>query len=154
MRKATPTDLPLLVELMAEFYAEGGYTLNQSHATKAFASLLADQRVGLVWLIETPTQPTAVGYLVLSFCFSMEYGGMKAILDDLFVRIDYRNRGLSSQSLAELRAYCQQAGIRSLSVEVGPANGPAQRVYRRTGFVDVPNRQWLSLPLATATHEP
>lgn len=153
MRKANTNDLPLLVELMAEFYAEGGYTLNQSHATKAFASLLADQRVGLVWLIETPTQPIAVGYLVLTFCFSMEYGGTKAILDDLFIQIIYRNRGLSTRSLAEIRAYCQRAGIRSLSVEVGPANGAAQRVYRRTGFAEVPNRQWLSLPLASATHE-
>ena len=109
--------------------------------------------MGMVWLIDTPTQPTAVGYLVLTFCFSMEYGGTKAILDDLFVRIAYRNRGLSFQSLTEIRSYCQQNGIRSLSVEVGPANGPAQRVYRRIGFVDVPNRQWLSLPLASATHE-
>ena len=62
------TDVPLLVELMAEFYAEAGYALNSTHATQAFTALLADQRMGMVWLIDTPTQPTAVGYLVLTFC--------------------------------------------------------------------------------------
>lgn len=153
MRKASTSDLPVLIDLMAEFYAEAGYTLNRPHATQAFTCLLADQRLGYIWLIEAPTSSTAAGYLVLTLCYSMEYGGMKAILDDLFIRIDYRNQGLSSIALTELRAFCQQAGIRALSVEVGPDNGPAQRVYRRTGFIDVPNRQWLSLSLAPATHE-
>jgi ribosomal protein S18 acetylase RimI-like enzyme len=153
MRKASLSDLPILIDLMAEYYAESGYTLNQLHATQAFTSLLADQQLGYVWLIDAPTSSTVAGYLVLTLCYSMEYGGMKAILDDLFIRIDYRNQGLSSTALSELRAFCQQAGIRALWVEVGPENGPAQRVYRRTGFIDVPNRQWLSLSLAPATHE-
>jgi GNAT superfamily N-acetyltransferase len=70
----------------------------------------------------------------------------------LFVGLPHRNQGLSSAALVEVREFCRQAGIRALSVEVGPQNGPAQTVYRRTGFVEVANRQWLTLPFASATH--
>ncbi len=153
MRKAFSGDQTLLVELMHEFYAEAGYVLNRAHATRAFETLLGDERLGHVWLIQAPGTSTPVGYLVLTLCYSMEYGGIKAFVEDLFVRLPYRNAGLSSQALAAMRDFCQQAGIRAVSVEVGPDNGPAQTVYRRTGFVEVPGRQWLTLPLAAATHE-
>jgi hypothetical protein len=38
MRRASPNDIPLLVGLMAEFYAEGGYDLNHACAAGAFAA--------------------------------------------------------------------------------------------------------------------
>ena len=44
MRKASPNDIPLLVDLMAEFYAEGGYDLNRARAAEAggsYAHLIA-----------------------------------------------------------------------------------------------------------------
>jgi ribosomal protein S18 acetylase RimI-like enzyme len=153
MRKAFSSDTPLLVELMSEFYAEAGYMLNRSHATQAFEALLAEERLGNIWLIQAPGTSTPVGYLVLTLCYSMEYGGMKAFVEDLFVRLSYRNLGLGSGALATIREFCQQVGIRAVSVEVGPNNGPAQAVYRRTGFLEVADRQWLTLPLASATHE-
>ncbi len=52
MRKATPDDVEQLVELMAEFYAEGAYLLNRRRATEAFQTLLADDRLGHVWIIQ------------------------------------------------------------------------------------------------------
>jgi GNAT superfamily N-acetyltransferase len=153
MRKAIQTDVPLLVEFMTQFYAEGGYDLNRPHATQAFTALLADERLGHVWLIETPGQNLPVGYAVVTFCYSMEYGGTKAFLDDLYVQLAYRNAGLSTNALAGIRSHCEEIGVRAISVEVGPDNGPAQKVYRRAGFEPVPDRQFLTLSLASATHE-
>lgn len=62
MKTAAPNDGTKLVELMAEFYAEAGFTLNRQHAAKAFAALLADERFGQVWLLEAESKPA--GYLV------------------------------------------------------------------------------------------
>ncbi len=77
---------------MAEFYAEAGFELKRSHAAKAFAVLLSNERLGQVWLIEADSE--AAGYLVLTFGYSMEYGGRVGTLDDLFVRAPFRDRGL------------------------------------------------------------
>ena len=49
--------------------------------------------------------------------------------------------------LVEPRAGCAGRGIRAITVEVGPGNAPAQKVFRRAGFIDLPDRQLFALPL-------
>ena len=150
MRRAGPDDIPVLVGFMAEFYAEAGYSLNQSHAAGAFAAILADERLGYVWIIQAEHRD--VGHVVVTLRFAMEYGGIVACLDDLYVKSGWRNKGLSSSALIEVRNFCEALGIRALTVEVGYDNGPAQTVYRRVGFVEAPNRQLLALALSAPTH--
>lgn len=150
MRRANPRDIPLLVDLMAEFYAEANYELNRKHATEAFAAILEDERLGFVWIIEA--EDRAVGHVVLTLRYAMEYGGFIACLDDLFVRPDWRNQGLSTAALAELRRFCKTTGIRALTVEVGSNNSPAKKVYQKTGFEEAAERRLLALPLAAPTH--
>lgn len=84
LRAATPGDCAVLVELMSEFYAESGYPLNRQRAQLAFSELLADERLGLIWLIQAG--PEIAGYVVLTLGYSMEYGGRDAFVDDLFIR--------------------------------------------------------------------
>jgi len=150
MRRASSNDIPLLTGLMAEFYAEGGYDLNHARATGAFAAILADERLGYVWIIQAEHQD--VGHIVLTLKYAMEYGGMVACLDDLYVQPDWRNKGLSTGALVEIRSFCEGLGIRALTVEVGHNNGPAQTVYRRVGFAEAADRQLLALALAAPTH--
>jgi GNAT superfamily N-acetyltransferase len=82
----------------------------------------------------------------------MEYGGLIACLDDLYVKAEWRNKGLSTGALMEVTSFCERAGIRALTVEVGHNNGPAQTVYRRIGFAEASDRQQLTLALADPTH--
>jgi hypothetical protein len=74
---------------MAEFYAESNYKLNRTLAEKAFATILADERLGYVWMIDENKKD--VGYVVLTLRYSMEYGGSIAYIDDLFVVPQSRN---------------------------------------------------------------
>ena len=76
---------------MSEFYAEGGYPLNHQRAAEAFAALLADERLGQVWFIRVESKD--VGHVVITFCFSMEYGGLIAFVDDLFAQGAFVVRG-------------------------------------------------------------
>lgn len=48
MRRAALADVPLLVELMVEFYAEGGYELHRQRAAEAFTAIIADERLGFL----------------------------------------------------------------------------------------------------------
>lgn len=152
MRQASPEDIPLLVALMTEFYAEAGYPLNRGRAAKAFAMILGDPRLGSVWLIEDRvTAADAVGYLVVTLGFSMEYGGRDAFIDDLFIKAGYRSRGLGTAAVADARSYCLEQGVRAVHLEVARDNAAAQTVYRRAGFADT-DRQLLTLRLADPTH--
>lgn len=150
MRRATPADLDVLLTLMTEFYAESGFTLDATQAAKGFAPLLADDSLGWVSLIESGND--AVGFLVVTRGYSMEYGGPTAVLDDLFVHPRARNAGLARAAIAETRDTCAAQGIRALSVQVDPGNGPANAVYHGAGFTVPEDRQLLVLPLAAPSH--
>lgn len=150
MRSATLTDLNLLLDLMTEFYREAGYELDREHAGNAFTSVISDSRLGRIWIIERDGE--AAGYLVMTFKFAMEYGGLSACLDDLYVRPAFRNGGLSSKALEDAFAACKDLGVRSISVEVAFDNGPAQKVYRRAGFQPLDDRQLLALALDKPSH--
>ena len=150
MRRALPSDIPALVALMSEFYGEAGYSLDHSLAGRAFAAILADERLGYVWLMDAEGRD--VGYVVLTLKFGMEYGGLMACIDDLFVVPESRNKGLSTAALIQVRDFCKQIGIRAITVEVGHSNGPAQAVYRHLGLVESPDRQLLALALESPTH--
>ncbi len=81
----------------------------------------------------------------------MEYGGPAGILEDLFVRAEFRGRGLGTAAARELRAFCLARGLRAVSEEVGRANDAAQRVSDRAGFAAT-DRQLLTLELAKPAH--
>jgi ribosomal protein S18 acetylase RimI-like enzyme len=149
MRRATPEDSVLLVDLMSEFYAESGYLLDRGRAAMAFSDLLADEALGRVWLLEAPAG--VAGYVVLTLGFSMEYGGRDAFVDDLYIRPAFRGRGLGSLALADVRSACVQLGVRAVHLEVGRDNAAAQALYRKVGFADT-DRQLLTLRLDEPSH--
>ena len=147
MRRALPGDIATLVALMAEFYAESDYGLDQELAERAFAAILSDERLGYVWLIDDEAK--VVGYVVLTLRFGMEYGGLMACIDDLFVVPQSRNRGLTRAALVQVCDFCKTIDVRAITVEVSHSNGSAQTVYRRLGLAEAPDRQILALALAS-----
>ncbi|HEY5387545.1 MAG TPA: GNAT family N-acetyltransferase [Thermoleophilia bacterium] len=149
MRPAETDDLQTLVDLMADFYAEAGYVLDRPHAEAAFTALLADARLGRVWLIEQGSE--VVGHVVVTFVFAMEYGGLTAVVDDFYVRPASRGAGFGTAALVEVRKACAELGMRAMRVEVGGDYAVAQAVYRRVGF-QTADHLLMTLPLADPTH--
>jgi ribosomal protein S18 acetylase RimI-like enzyme len=149
MRPARTDDLQELLDLMTDFYAEAGYVLDRTRAEEAFTALLADARLGRVWLIEQG--PAAVGYVVATFVFALEHGGVIAVVDDFYIRPAFRGAGLGTAALAEVRRACAALGVRAIRVEVGRDNAVAQAVYRRVGF-EAADRLLMTLSLADPAH--
>jgi len=149
-RPASRDDVPTLVALMQTFYAESDFPLPAAAAAAAFAALLADPRLGGAWLAEDGGE--AVGHVVLTVCFSMEYGGLRGFIDDFYVRPSARGRGAGAALLAAAREGAVERGVRALHVEVGPDNAIARRVYGRAGYGES-GHLFLSLPLAAPVHD-
>lgn len=150
VRLAERHDVPVLVTLMTAFYGEAGYELPEQAATRAFVALFADPRLGRVWLVEKDQAP--VGYLVLTLGFSMEFGGVRGFVDDLFVSPPARGNGLGAALLAEVQRACKELGVCALLVETGPEDHPARRLYARAGFQEN-GRVFLTQTFVEALHE-
>jgi GNAT superfamily N-acetyltransferase len=151
VRGAGRGDVVTLVGLMRDFYAESGYVLAEARAAEAFDDLLARPELGRVWLIERGGE--AVGYIVVTFVFAMEHGGLAAVVDDFYVRPEARGEGLGKVALAAVRRACEGLGLRALRVEVGSDNAVAQAVYRGAGFELLPGHSVMQLALAPPSHQ-
>ncbi len=149
IRRAALSDVPALVTLMTAFYAESGFPLPAAPAARAFETIIGDSRLGAVWLAESETTP--IGHAVLTVSFSMEYGGLRAFVDDLYVAPSARGQGVGGALLRALRTACMAGGVRAMHVEVGPENETARRLYARADYVDS-GHLLLTHPLATPVH--
>ena len=133
-RPASLGDVELLVEMMREFYAEANYALDAGWAATAFSTLLKDDSRGSIWIVSEGDEP--VGYGVLTFRFSMEFGGADAFIDDLFVRPGYRRRGAARAVLAAAFEESRRRGILAVHVETGHENVAAKALYGKFGLQD------------------
>jgi len=133
------SDVPRLVELMREFYAEASFPLDQEWAARAFERLLEEPARGAAWIIEAEGIP--VGHVVLSVRFAMEYGGLIGYIDDLFVRPSHRRRGAARAGLDALFAECRGRGCCSVHVEVGIENDAANALYKLYGLAPGEDRR-------------
>jgi len=151
VRAASPSDVPILVQLMEEFYRESNYPLDRLWASNSFRTLLSDSSRGSVWLLSRDDE--AVGYVVLTVRFSMEHGGLDAFIDDLFVRAEHRRRGIATAALNALFAECGRRRVLALHVEAGRDNIAANSLYASFGLrARTDHRQLLTvaLPLKNA----
>jgi ribosomal protein S18 acetylase RimI-like enzyme len=152
VREARREDVPALVAMMDEFYAEAAFTLDRAEAHASFETLLSDPRLGSVQLVEDKGE--VVGYLVVALVFAMEHGGITAVVDDFFMRPAWRGRGLGTAALAHVRSACLARGVRAMRVEVGHDNAAAQAVYRHNGFATVDHRLMTAVLAVPSRDEP
>lgn len=133
--RATPADLDRLVGWMRGLRADDpmppATLADETLARQALADLLADDRLGSVWIIRRGEIP--VGYGVLTFVHSIEFGGRCAFLDELYVAPDHRG-GVGRATLKLLQAESAAQGVRVLLLEASPENERANRLYRSAGF--------------------
>jgi ribosomal protein S18 acetylase RimI-like enzyme len=84
------------------------------------------------WLLEI--EHKFAGYVVLTFGFSLEYGGIDAYVDELWINPEFRGLGFATQTLEFLTLECQKLNIVALHLEVDSTNQIAKKLYAKTGF--------------------
>lgn len=75
-----------------------------------------------------------IGYVAISFGFSIEFGGRDAFIDEIFVSSEYRGSGYGREALALMKAEVARHDIKALHLEVTRTNKRAQQLYRSLGF--------------------
>ncbi|WP_138084878.1 GNAT family N-acetyltransferase [Phragmitibacter flavus] len=133
-RVAVLTDIPALVAMMREFYAESNYALDARWAAEAFSVVLRDSSRGIAWIVSEGEEP--MGYVVVTFRLSMEFGGSDAFIDDLFVSARHRRRGIARTALETAFADCRRRGVLAIHVETGADSVAAKSLYRSFGLED------------------
>lgn len=85
----------------------------------------------------------------------MEYGGLDAFIDDLFIRPDHRRHGLARGAIRALLNECELRGVLAVHVEVGHDNVAAKALYSIYGLnLADDGRQLLTVLLGNCSGEP
>lgn len=137
-RLAVPADAVTLIPFMREYYEYDGHAWHEERAREALLGLLKDPQYGYAWLILDANTP--VGYVVLTFGYSLEFLGRDAFIDELFLVPAYRGRGWGKKTLEFLEKQAHANGVRAIHLEVVRGNEAAGALYRKCGYIDHDHR--------------
>jgi len=132
LRKAHASDHRRLLGLIREYYRYDDIRFDPKSVGPALRKLLGDESLGCGWIIHDGS--VVAGYIILTFNYDLEFGGLQGIVTDLYLREKYRGRGLGKLALDCVDEYCRARGISALEVQVEHANKAAQAFYRKLGF--------------------
>jgi GNAT superfamily N-acetyltransferase len=134
LRIATAEDAATILRMMRDYYAFDHLPFDEHAAESALEPLLADARLGEVWLAERDGAP--LGYGVLCFGWSLEFHGRDAFVDEIFLVPESRGTGLGRRLLEHLENRARERGVGTIHLEVERENHRAHGVYRAGGYVD------------------
>ncbi len=81
-----------------------------------------------------------VGYTIIIYYWSNEYGGDIACIDEFYVKHTWRRKGIGTSFIDHI-VTVKAGGLKGLQVEITPANGKALAFYSQEGFSSVKNRR-------------
>jgi GNAT superfamily N-acetyltransferase len=139
VRRAAVSDLAALIELAAEYCAADGHEFVESTVRSGFEPMLGNDDHGAVWMIDDTD-----GYVVVTWSWSIEIGGLEVVLDELYVRTSGQGKG--SVALEVVIDDCRRRGARRIFLETERPNEAARRLYARHGFTE-DDSIWMSRPL-------
>lgn len=127
-----PEHLDKILPLCAAFHTSEGISSTEEDRIAALSPLLDGSPYGAIYVIGPVRAP--IGYIVICFGWSVEFGGLDAIVDELFVRPSVRGRGIATEALVSLPNALSSFGLRAIHLEVDRENEAALKLYRRAGF--------------------
>lgn len=131
-KPVSENDIETAVLMMREFYAIDGYPIDVEKSKKLFRQFIGAENLGRSWLILSDAE--IVGYIILTFVFSFEYGGNLAFVDELYLSESARGKGIGKSSITFVQEEAQKIGLKMLYLEVEQHNSAAQKLYLSAGF--------------------
>ncbi|NOS93266.1 MAG: GNAT family N-acetyltransferase [Cyclobacteriaceae bacterium] len=131
---ATTEAIPTLLEMMEEFYAIDHYPFHKEKNKNNLNIFLSNPELGRLWLVKMDHE--IAGYVCLAYCFSFEYGGRDAFIDEFFLRPPFRNKGIGQQTMDFLETQSSQLGVNAIHLEVEKHNEAGKKLYLKKGFTD------------------
>ena len=131
VRRITSHDREVYIKLATEFYNSDAVisSIPRENIIITFNEMLSSNNYAEGFLLECDDK--IVGYALLAKTFSQEAGGLTIWIEELYVRKEYRGRGLGSEFFEFLEKNFPAARYR---LEIEPDNERAISLYEKWGF--------------------
>ena len=108
-------EIDFVLPLMHEFYSAEEMIFDEGVARAALEKVSAHPQLGQVYLISRGQD--LAGYFVLTFCFSLEFHGKFALLDELYLREPFRRQKFGRAAIEFAQQICREAGVKALGLK-------------------------------------
>ena len=132
IRTARSSDLHPLLRLVGAYYRFDGIRFERGRIGGALSTLLRKPALGRVWVAQD--RKRLVAYLVLTFNYDLEFGGLEGMITDLYVEARWRRFGIGRLLIDLARSFCHKSGIDTLELQVSRDNRKARAFYKSLGF--------------------
>lgn len=139
-----PDDAKSLLSLMARYHEERGFPYDDDHRVVVTMPLLEGSPLGAIWLIGPQRAP--LGYVLVTFGWSVRLGGMVGWIEEVFIRPSVRGRGIGTEVLHAVALSLGEVNIRALKVRVGD-NDRLMRFCGKVGFSQIEDLRIMTDPL-------
>lgn len=128
------SDIDQLLVLIQDFYQHFDYPFTESEKRLTLEDLFERPTAGRIYLIQK--EQKIVGYVFISFYFSIEFGGLTAFIDELFVLPGDRGQGNGSKVIKLVEQKCIELNLKAIHLESERMNEGAIALYLKLGFMD------------------
>lgn len=142
---ATLDDIPALCDLLTVlFWQEADFCPDVGKQSAGLREIIEHPEVGIILVLRD--ESIVLGMVNILYTVSTACGGRVAIVEDMVVRPEDRNRGVGSSLLEAAIERARASGCSRITLLTDRANASAIRFYERHGFA-VSHMIPLRLPL-------
>ena len=116
-----------------QYYLEDKIAFDAARFSGAINGAIA-LGIGSAWWLAI--DGVRVGYALMMDSWSIEFGGLACVLDEIYVAPAWRGQGIASQAINALREQFRARGGVMMCMETTPDNLSAQKLYQRLGFAE------------------
>lgn len=137
IEKAKERELHLVIQLLKELYLELGEEEESiQFLDKSFISKIIDSGKTEIYLVRTNNK-IEVGLMTLTECQSIYAGGEYGLLDEMYVRPEYRSNKIGAKLIEKIKEIGKERRWKRIDV-TAPTEERWQRTvdfYKKSGFV-------------------
>ncbi len=143
---AGPADTDRVLDLMMRYHTDANLTYDDAHRAAVACPLLDGSPLGAIWLIGPKSSP--LGYVMVTFGWSMPFGGMVGWLAECYIRPSVRGRGIGTEVLHAVAVNLGRAGMQAMHAILPTGQEDAAAKFcTRAGFRAVPGVRMMTDPL-------
>ncbi len=133
IRKAVMSDIETLTVLLAELFSiEDDFEIDPAKQKKALSIIICGENGGTIFVSETGSH--IIGMVNLQKVVSTAAGGLSVLLEDLYVKPEFRNKGIGKMLLDQAADWGRDQNALRIQLAADLRNKQAISFYERQNF--------------------
>lgn len=126
------SEIEQVLPMMKDFYEIDGYDFEEELTRKNFEIFISNGNLGQSFLLKE--ENNVVGYMILNFLFSFEFGGMMCFLDELYITPESQGKSYGKKAVAFAQEFAKEKDLKMMFLEIENHNERAIHLYKKLGF--------------------